>query len=134
MTNYERSVPTGYTLYAWGDVEIYWVRAGRDAFIRFNGNSAEARTTIGAFYRGELRAVESSYADVVGTRYSGFWDFSDPANEHHVPRGGWMNCVAECDTDWFCLHSAGEFKRVSMEPFDGSVPFIAEGVTFHFGR
>lgn len=134
MTSHEYAVRVGYTHYAFGDVSIFWVRAGRNAFIRFNGDTPEARSTIGAFYRGELRAVESSYPEIVGTRYSGFWDFGVPENEHHVPRGGWMNCVAECDTDWFCLHSESEYTRVSMEPFEGSVAFTVEGMTFHFGR
>lgn len=135
VTTFDYPIPLGYERHDFGDVTIYRVRAGRNAFIRFDGSTREAATTIGAFYSGELRAVESSYPEVVGTRYSGFWDFSLPENERHVPRGGWMNCVAEIDTVWFCLHSEGAYKRVSMQPFvGGSDAFVVDGMTFHFGR
>jgi len=116
------------------DVSIYLLTADRNVFVHFSGDCRQSQTTLGAYYRGTLRCVESHAPECVGMRYSGFWDFSPPELADHVPKRGFMNCVAEEPTSWFCLHSEGKYTKVAMEEFEGSVPYTVEGVTFYFGN
>jgi hypothetical protein len=61
--------------------------------------------SLGAYYRGKMICTNAARKDIVGTVFTGFYDFSryPELNTLHE----WQECVIEDDMDWYCFHEDG---------------------------
>jgi hypothetical protein len=113
-----RPIPYGWTRYRFDDFEILHFTTGHNGYWRFDMDET-CVSSVGAFYRGPLRIVEAKNPELIGTVFHGFWDFTAPENLPYNTKDSWMNCVADGTFDWFCVHSEGAIKRISMGPTFG---------------
>ena len=100
-----------YTAYEFDGYEVIHFTADKNSYWRFD-NDPSYTSTIGAYYRGAMRATDAKDPEVVGTVYRGFWDFRDPTNLKHNTPDSWINCVIDEPTDWFCVHSLDPDMRL----------------------
>lgn len=100
-----------HTTYEFPGYEVIHFTADKNTYWRFDMDET-CISSIGAYYRGPLRVVDSLNPELRGTVYSGFWDFTAADNLKHNTLGSWMHCVADERMDWFCIHSSCPDMRV----------------------
>lgn len=99
MTDVKRKVE--YFCYPGFQVVKIW--CPKDHVWRFS--MWEQDISLGAYYRGNMICVDAANRDLVGTVYTGFYDFSrhPECNTLHE----WQECRIEDDMDWYCFHEDG---------------------------
>jgi hypothetical protein len=96
---------------------------------------------LGAYYRGTLTTIDAARQDIIGTQFTGFWDFTLPENAKYATKDEWQVCRMEDTLEWLCFHimPGSPYKTINLvdpstEPTADEVLYTFDDKAILFGK
>ena len=128
--------------YEWIANDIYVCHcSAREADSVWEFKCDKTELELGAYYRGTLTTVDAARQDIIGSVFTGFWNFTLPENAKYATNGEWQKTRIEDTLEWMCFHitEGSPYKTISLvapstEPTVDEVLYVFDDKAVLFGK
>lgn len=104
--------------YEWITPDLYVCHCSAEPGTVWEFKCVKTELELGAYYRGTLTTVDAARQDIIGSTFTGFWDFTRPENAKYATNGEWQKTRMEDNLGWLCFHimEGSPYKTISLVP------------------